>query len=71
MHFLTFELDRNSHARRACPSNTYVGWRGATRPSATQNAIANWESAIKNIPENQKVNLPVYEQALKALKEKS
>jgi hypothetical protein len=24
-----------------------------------------------NIPENQKVNLPVYEQALKALKEKS
>lgn len=37
----------------------------------TRNAIANWEIAIKNIPENQKVNLPVYEQALKALKEKS
>jgi len=29
------------------------------------------EIAIENIPENQKVNLPVYEQALKALKEKS
>jgi hypothetical protein len=29
------------------------------------------EIAIKNIPENQKVNLPVYEQPLKALKEKS
>jgi len=25
----------------------------------------------RNIPDNQKVNLPVYEQALKALKEKS
>ena len=37
----------------------------------TRNAIANWEIAIKNVPENQKVKLPVYEQALKALKEKS
>jgi hypothetical protein len=25
----------------------------------TRNAIANWETAIKNIPNNQKVNLPV------------
>jgi len=37
---------------------------------AGRNAIANWEIAIRNIPANQKVNLPVYEQALKALKEK-
>jgi len=35
-----------------------------------KNAIANWEIAIKNIPENQKANLPVYQQALKALKDK-
>ena len=51
---------------------TYVGLaRGYTAVGDTRNAIANWEIAIKNIPENQKVNLPVYEQALKALKEKS
>jgi len=50
---------------------TYVGLaRGYTALGDTRNAIANWEIAIKNIPENQKVNLPVYEQALKALKEK-
>jgi hypothetical protein len=39
--------------------------RGYTAVGDTRNAIANWEIAIKNIPENQKVNLPVYEQALK------
>ena len=51
---------------------TYVGLaRGYTAVADTRNAIANWEIAIKNIPENQKVNLPVYEQALKALKEQS
>jgi len=51
---------------------TYVGLaRGYTALGDTRNAIANWEIAIKNIPETQKVNLPVYEQALKALKEKS
>jgi hypothetical protein len=36
----------------------------------TKNAIANWEIAIRNIPESQKVNLAVYEQALKALRER-
>jgi predicted Zn-dependent protease len=51
---------------------TYVGLaRGYTALGDTRNAIANWEIAIKNIPESQKANLPVYEQALKALKEKS
>jgi len=50
---------------------TYVGLaRGYTALGDTKNAIANWETALKNLPENQKPNLPVYEQALKALKEK-
>ena len=50
---------------------TYVGLaRGYTALGDTRNAIENWEIAIKNIPDVQKVNLPVYEQALKALKEK-
>jgi hypothetical protein len=50
---------------------TYVGLaRGYTALGDTRNAIANWEIALKNVPETQKVNLPVYEQALKALREK-
>jgi tetratricopeptide (TPR) repeat protein len=50
---------------------TYVGLaRGYAAMGDTKNAIANWEIALKNIPENQKINLPVYEQALKALREK-
>jgi hypothetical protein len=50
---------------------TYVGLaRGYAALGDTRNAIANWEIALKNIPENQKVNLPVYEQALKALRDK-
>jgi tetratricopeptide (TPR) repeat protein len=50
---------------------TYVGLaRGYTALGDTKNAIANWEIAIKNIPDNQKVNLPVYEKALNALRGK-
>lgn len=45
--------------------------RGHAAFTCTRNAIANWEIAIKNIRKNQKVSLPVYEQALTALKEKS
>ena len=50
---------------------TYVGLaRGYTALGDTKNAIANWEIALKNIPDSQKANLAVYEQALNALKEK-
>ena len=50
---------------------TFVGLaRGYAALGDTRNPVANWEIAIKNIPENQKVNLPVYEQTLKALREK-
>ncbi len=57
---------------RGVNAGTYVGLaRGYTALGDTRNAIANWEIAIENIPDNQKVNLPVYEQALKTLKERS
>jgi tetratricopeptide (TPR) repeat protein len=50
---------------------TYVGLaRGYTALGDTRKAIANWEIAIKNLPDNQKPNLPVYEQALKTLRDK-
>jgi tetratricopeptide (TPR) repeat protein len=64
-----FTLNRQRH-----PTDTFVTYvglaRGYTALGDTRNAIANWEIAIKNIPDNQKVNLPVYEQALRALREK-
>jgi len=64
-----FRMNRQRHPDDAFV--TYVGLaRGYTAIGDTKNAIANWEIAIRNIPENQKPNLPVYEQALKALKEK-
>jgi hypothetical protein len=60
--------------RRRHPDETFVTYVGLARGYAalgdTRNAIANWEIAIKNIPENQKVNLPVYRQALEALRAK-
>ena len=49
---------------------TYVGLaRGYTALGDRKNAIANWEIALRNVPDNQKINLPVYEKALKALKD--
>jgi len=64
-----FKMNRQRH-----PEDTFVTYvglaRGYTAIGDTKNAIANWELAIKNIPDNQKQNLPVYEQALQALKAK-
>ena len=49
---------------------TYVGLaRGYTATGDKKNAIKNWETAIKNLPENQKANLAAYEGELKKLKE--
>jgi tetratricopeptide (TPR) repeat protein len=48
---------------------TYVGLaRGYTALGDKQYAIKNWETALKNVPEIQKPNLPTYEKALKELK---
>jgi hypothetical protein len=47
----------------------YVGLaRGYTAVGDKKNAIKNWEIAIKNIPEDQKGNLPAYQEELKKLK---
>jgi tetratricopeptide (TPR) repeat protein len=49
---------------------TYVGLaRGFTAVGNKKEAIKNWEIAIKNIPENQKNNLGLYEAEVKKLKE--
>jgi DUF2911 family protein len=64
-----FRLNRQRHPDERFVTSVGLA-RGYTALGDTRNAIANWEIAIKNIPENQKVNLPVYEQALKALREK-
>jgi tetratricopeptide (TPR) repeat protein len=48
---------------------TIVGLaRGYAAVGDTKNAIKNWELAIKNLPENQKQNLAVYEAELKKVK---
>jgi hypothetical protein len=49
---------------------TYVGLaRGYTAVGNKKEAIKNWEIAIKNIPENQKANVGLYQEELKKLKQ--
>ena len=49
---------------------TFVGLaRGYTAMGDKEKAIKNWEIALQNVPESQKSNRPVYEKALKDLKE--
>jgi hypothetical protein len=49
---------------------TYVGLaRGYEAVGDKKNAIKNWEIAIKNVPDNQKAFLNVYQSELKKLKE--
>jgi tetratricopeptide (TPR) repeat protein len=43
--------------------------RGYTALGDKQKAISYWETALQNVPENQERYLPLYQQALKALKE--
>jgi hypothetical protein len=51
---------------------TFVGLaRGYTALGDKANAIKNWETALKNVPEDQKANLPVYQKALQGLKSKT
>lgn len=63
-----FKLNRQKHPEDNFV--TYVGLaRGYTAVGDKENAIRNWEMAIKNLPPNQKQSLPVYEAELKKLKE--
>ena len=42
--------------------------RGYTALGDKENAIKSWETALQNVPDNQKANLPVYQKALDDLK---
>jgi tetratricopeptide (TPR) repeat protein len=62
-----FKLNRERHPEEKF--TTFVGLaRGFTAVGDTKNAIKNWEIAIKNLPENQKANIGLYEAELKKLK---
>jgi len=62
-----FKLNRERNPQDTF--TTYVGLaRGYTAIGDKKNAIKNWETAIKNLPEDQKGNLQVYEAELKKLK---
>jgi tetratricopeptide (TPR) repeat protein len=65
--FDVFKLNRERHPEDKF--TTYVGLaRGYTAIGDKKNAIKNWETAIKNLPENQAGNKPAYEAELKKLK---
>jgi len=62
-----FKLNAQQHPEEKF--TTYVGLaRGYTAIGDKQKAIQNWEIALKNVPENQKTNLPLYQKALNDLK---
>jgi tetratricopeptide (TPR) repeat protein len=62
-----FKLNRQRN-----PTDTFTTFVGLARGYAAvgdnKTAIKNWELAIKNLPENQKANLALYEAELKKLK---
>ncbi|SKC50350.1 DUF2911 domain-containing protein [Ohtaekwangia koreensis] len=62
-----FKINRQLH-----PNDTFTTYVGLARGYAAvgdkKSAIKNWETAIKNIPENQKGFLPQYEAEVKKLK---
>jgi predicted TPR repeat methyltransferase len=59
-----FRMNRERH-----PDDTFVTYvglaRGTRRSAIRRTRSRTGETALKNFPENQKPNLPVYEQALK------
>ncbi len=63
-----FEYNRKSHPEDSF--TTYVGLaRGYAAVDNKKKAIKYWETAIENLPENQKPNLSFYEAELNKLKE--
>src|SRR3954469_2291481 len=57
--FELFKMNRRVHPEDAFV--TYVGLaRRYTAIGDKKNAIANWEIALRNLPENQKQNLQIY-----------
>jgi tetratricopeptide (TPR) repeat protein len=63
-----FTLNRKNHPEDMF--TTYVGMaRGYAALGDKKNAIKNWETAIKNLPEDQKSNLAFYQSELDKLKQ--
>lgn len=63
-----FKLNQQRHPEEKFV--TFLGLaRGYTAVGDKKNAIANWEIALRNVPENRKAQVPGYEQALEKLKE--
>jgi predicted negative regulator of RcsB-dependent stress response len=64
-----FKLNMQQHPEEKF--TTYAGLaRGYTALGDKENAIKNWETALQNVPETQRPNLPVYQKALQDLKGK-
>ena len=63
-----FQYNAKAHPEETF--TTFVGLaRGYSALGNKKEAIKNWEIAIRNVPENQKGNLPVWEGELRKLKE--
>ncbi len=63
-----FQYNAKMHPEEKFTPNVGLA-RGYTAMGDKKNAIKYWEIAIKNIPENQKSNIALYEGELKKLKE--
>jgi len=66
--FEVFKLNAKNHPEDKFTPNVGLA-RGYAALGDKKNAIKYWELAIKNLPENQKQNLPFYEGEVKKLKE--
>jgi tetratricopeptide (TPR) repeat protein len=62
-----FKLNAKNHPEDKFTVNVGLA-RGYTAAGDKKNAIKYWETAIKNLPDNQKQNLAFYEGELKKLK---
>jgi tetratricopeptide (TPR) repeat protein len=63
-----FKLNRKQHADDKF--TTFVGLaRGYAAVGNKKEAIRNWETALKNVPEDQKSNTALFEEELKKLRQ--
>lgn len=62
-----FKLNLKMHPEDKFTTNVGLA-RGYEAMGDNKNAVKYWETALKNIPENQKPNLALYEAELKRVK---
>jgi tetratricopeptide (TPR) repeat protein len=63
-----FQFNRRKHPEEKFW--TYFGLaRAYTALGDKKNAIENWETALHNVPDNRKAQIPLYEKTLKQLKD--